>query len=122
MSTMKNIKFKQTEDIITVDFIGNGIDSAEFSSLLKGIKRVKNSHKIFVNIANLYEISNDTLEKFREMRKELKDEQIFFINVSAMNNMILNLFNIDKLFQLYMNKQDAVEGIRPVINRNFRVV
>ena len=119
---MKNIRLKQTEDIITVDFIGNGIDSEEFHSLLKGIKGFKNSHKIFVNIANLYEISNDTLEKFREMRKQLKDEQIFFINVSAMNNMILNLFNIDKLFQLYMNKQDAVEGIRPVINRNFRVV
>jgi len=119
---MKNIRLKETEDIITVDFIGDGIDSEEFNSFLTGMKEFKNSHKIYVNIANLYEINNDTLAKFREMRRELKDEQIFFINVSAMNNMILNLFNIDKLFQLYLNKQDAVEGIRPVINRNFRVV
>ena len=120
---MKNIiKTKKTEDTLTVDFIGNDIEQKEFDSLLKGIKKLNNSHKIYVNIANLYEISNATLKKFREMRTTLKDEQICFINVSAMNNMVLNLFNIDKLFQLYINKQDAVEGTRPVINRNFKVV
>ena len=64
----------------------------------------------------------DTINRFLKMNMCLKDKIISFINVNPMQNVILNMFNIDKIFQIYMNKADAFEGKKPVINRKFRIV
>ena len=117
-----SIRLKCQNESLILDLIGTNIDDHEFDLHLREIKRLKKFDKLYVNIANLYEIDNDTLNKFYKMYFYLKDKQICFINVNAMNNCILNLFNIDKIFQLYLNKQDAFEAKRPIINRKFKLV
>ena len=117
-----SLQLRRIGESLMLDLIGNGIDTVEFDIYLSNIKRYKNFQKLYVNIANLYEINNDTVDKFKKMRSVLKDKHVCIINVNALNNCILNLFEIDKMFQLYMNKFDAFEGKRPIVNRKFKVV
>ena len=56
------------------------------------------------------------------MKGYLRDKKISFINVNPLQNAVFNLFNIDKVFQIYMNKSDAFEGKKPVVKRKFRIV
>ncbi len=107
---------------LMLDLIGDNINTLEFDINIASIKKLKNFNKLYVNIANLYEINNDTINKFKKMRMLLKSRNICFINVNAFNNSILNIFEIDKMFQIYMSKSDAIEGKRPIINRKFKIV
>ncbi len=117
-----SLRLRRFKKSLMLDIIGDGINTVEFNAFLASIKRVKDFQKLYVNIANLYDIDNDTLNKFRKMHAVLRDKHVCFINVSAINNSILNLFEIDKLFQIYLSKYDAIEGKRPVINRKFKLV
>lgn len=117
-----SLRLKRIGNSLMLDLIGDEINTIEFDIHLTYIKKIKNFDKLFINMANLGDISNDMLNKFRKMRAVLKDKHVCFINISAMQNSILNLFEIDKLFQLYMSKTDAIEGKRPIINRKFKIV
>lgn len=117
-----SVRLKRVGETLILDLIGNEINTVEFDLNLKSIKRYKNFKKLYVNIAYLENISNETVNKFHKLRTYLKDKNICFINVNATNNCILNIFKIDKMFQLYLTKQDANEGHNPIINRQFKVV
>ena len=116
------MRLKRNNDALMLDLIGDGINSVEFDIHLRSIKALKDFRKLYVNIAYLTTINNEVLRKFRKMKSVLKDKAVSFINVNPMQNAILNLFGIDKMFQIYMSKLDAIEGKKPVVNRKFRVV
>ncbi len=117
-----SLRLRRLNNSLMLDLIGDEIDTVEFDMFLSSIKRIKDVQKLYVNIANLCDIDNDTINKFRKMHAFLKNKHVCFVNVSAINNSILNLFGIDKLFQIYMTKLDAIEAKRPVINRKFKLV
>jgi len=117
-----SVRLKKANKILILDLIGNEIDTVKFDLHMKNIKKYKNFKNLYVNLANLGEINNDTLQKFYKMKRILHDKNICFINVSAMQNCIFNIFKIDKMFQLYITKQDAIEGSNPIINRQFKIV
>lgn len=117
-----SVRLRRLNNSLMLDLIGDSVNPIEFDIYLANIKRIKNCEKLYVNLANLHEINNDVLSMFKKMHMTLKNKKICLINVSAMNNTILNLFEIDKMFQLYMNKYDAIEGKRPIINRKFKIV
>ena len=116
------IRLKQQNNILILDLIGDNIDTIEFDFTLRSIKRLKHFNNLYINIGNLSNINNEIINKFLKMHAFLKNMQICFINVNAINNSILNLFGLDKFFQIYMNKQDAIEGKKPIVNRKFRIV
>ena len=116
------MRLKRSEDTLMLDLIGDGINSVEFDIHLRSIKALKKYSKLYVNIAYLESINNEVLCEFRKMKTVLNDKIVFFINVNPLQNAILNLFGIDKMFQIYMNKFDAQEAKKPVVNRRFRVV
>jgi len=117
-----SIRLKRVDENLILDLIGNKINTLEFDLNIKHINSFKNFKKLFINIANLSEINNDTINKFYKLKNAVKDKNISFINVNAMNNCVLNLFKIDKSFQLYMTMQDAIEARKPIINRQFKIV
>lgn len=116
------MRLKKDNGALILDLIGNGINSIEFDIHMRSIKALRSFSEIYINIAHLTSINNDVLNEFRKMKTVLKDRMVSFVNVNPMQNAILNLFGIDKLFQIYMNKQDAIDGKKPVVNRKFRVV
>ncbi len=116
------MRLKRSGDTIIWDIIGNNIDAVEFDINLKYLKKLKNFKSIYINIAHLENINNSTLNKFYKLHAFLQDRHVCIINVNATQNAILNLFKVDKIFQLYMSKQDAIEGKRPIINRKFKLV
>ena len=116
------IRLKSMDNTLILDLIGDEINQIEFDFTIRSIKKLKNFSKLYINIANLSEINNEMINKFRKMHAFLKDKNICFINVNAINNSILNIFGIDKLFQIYLSKNDAIEAKKPVVNRKFRVV
>ncbi len=116
------MRLKRNNDALMLDLIGDGINSIEFDVHLRSIKALKKFSKLFVNIANLTIMDNDVLNEFLKMKSVLTDKTVCFINVNPTQNAILNLFGIDKMFQIYMNKRDAVEAKKPIINRKFRIV
>jgi len=117
-----SVRLKKADKILILDLIGNEIDTVKFDLHIKNIKKYKHFKTLYVNLANLAEINNDTLQKLYKMKRILHDRNIALINVSAMQNCIFNIFNIDKIFQLYITKQDAIEGEKPIINRKFKIV
>ena len=116
-----SLRLRRINKLLILDLIGN-VNMIEFDIHINRIKKLKGIDKLFVNIANLENIDNELLRKFRKMRTVLKDMPVCFINVDAIQNSILNLFEIDKMFQLYMTKADALEGKKPIINRRFKLV
>lgn len=116
------MRLKRNDDALMLDLIGNAINTVEFDIHLKSIKKLDNFQKLYINIAHLTEINNDTIAKFHKMNNYLNEKIIAFINVNPMQNCILNLFNLDKIFQIYMNQFDAIEAKNPVINRKFKVI
>ena len=121
--SMKNfMRLRRLDDVLVWDLIGDGINSVEFDIHLRSVKAIKNIKKLYINIMHLSEINNDTLIKFRKMKSVLAEKVISFVNVNPIQNCILNMFEIDKIFQIYMNKMDAKEAKKPVVNRRFRVV
>ena len=116
-----SLRLRRVDNLLVLDLIGK-VNAIEFDIHLKLIKKLKGFDKLFINIAYLENIDNELLSKFRKMRTALKDMPICFINVDVMQNSILNLFEIDKMFQLYMTKSDALEGKRPIVNRQFKLV
>lgn len=117
-----SIRLKRVGENLILDMLGEEINPLEFDLNLKHINSLKNFKKLFINIANLSEINNDTIKKFYKLKSSIKNKNISFINVNAMHNCILNLFKIDKTFQLYMTMQDAIEARKPIINRQFKIV
>lgn len=117
-----SLRLRKKENSLILDLIGDKVNPIEFDVYLAHMKKLKEFEKIYINIANLGSIDNELLNKFHKMRIFLKDRHVCFINVNVMQNSVLNLFGIDKLFQLYMNKADAVEGRKPIINRKFKIV
>ncbi len=116
------MRLRRSNDSLILDLIGDDINIVEFDVHLRSIKNLKKFRNLYVNIENLSDISNDTISRFLKMNMCLKDKIVSFINVNPMQNVILNMFNIDKIFQIYMNKADAFEGKKPVVNRKFRIV
>ena len=117
-----SVRLRRVDNSLFLDLIGESVSTVEFDIHLNYIKKLKNYKKIFINIAYLDNLDNEILNKFRKMHALLKDRHVCFINVNPMQNSILNLFSIDKMFQLYMNKMDAIDGRKPIVNRQFRVV
>ena len=116
------MRLKKLSNRLVLDLIGDDINQTEFDVHLKSIKGLKRFKELYVNIANLENINNSVISKFIKMRTSLSDKEISFINVNPVQNALLNIFQIDKMFQIYMNKADAFAGKKPVINRKFRIV
>lgn len=116
------MRLKRSNNSLILDLIGEEINPVEFDVHLRSIKALKNFQKLYVNIEYLADINNDMINKFLKMNAYLRDKIISFINVNPLQNAVLNMFNLDKKFQIYMNKADALEGKKPVVNRKFRVV
>ena len=117
-----SIRLRRLNNSLMLDLIGDDINTIEFDIHLASIKKLKKFQKLYINIENLNNIDNNIIGMFKKMKAVLKEKHVCFVNVNAINNSILNLFEIDKLFQLYMNKHDAFEGKKPIINRNFKVL
>ena len=116
------MRLKRNNDSLVLDLIGNGINSIEFDIHLRSINALKNFDKLYINFAYLSSVNNETINKLKKLNNVLKDKIVALINVTPMQNTIFNLFGIDKIFQIYMNKLDAIEGKKPIVNRNFRIV
>ena len=117
-----SLRLKRVGENLILDLLGQEINTLEFDLNIKYINKFKSFKKLFVNISNLSEINNDTINKFYKLKSLVKNKNICFINVNVMHNCILNLFKIDKNFQLYMSLQDAIEARKPIINRQFKIV
>lgn len=116
------LRLKKNNDTLVLDIFGDEINSLEFDIHLRSIKTMRKFKKMLVNLEYLSDINNESINKFLKMRAFLSDKIISFINVKPMQNVILNLFGMDKIFQIYITKADAQEGKNPVVNRNFKVV
>ena len=116
------MRLRRNKDSLTLDLIGAGINTVEFDIHMKLIKSLNDFQNLFINIKDFGYIDNDVINKFKKMKTVLRDKNICFYNVDPINNSILNLFGIDKLFQFYINKQDAIEGKNPIVNRKFSIV
>ena len=116
------MRLKRLNNKLVLDLIGDGINQAEFDIHLKSIAALKKFSGLYINIANLENIDNGVISKFIKMRNILSEKEISLINVNPFQNTILNIFQIDKIFQIYINREDAFIGKKPVVNRRFRVV
>ena len=116
------MRLKRNNDSLVLDLIGDGINGVEFDIHLRSIKALKKFDKLYINFAYLSTVNNETINKLKKLNNVLKDKFVALINVNPMQNAIFNLFNIDKMFQIYMNKFDAMEGKKPIVNRKFRLI
>ena len=77
-----SLRLRRIDNTLILDLIGD-VDAIEFDVHLTYIKKLK-YEKLFVNIANLDNITNDLLTKFKKMKAVLKNRHVCFINVDAM--------------------------------------
>ena len=78
--------------------------------------------KILINIADVKIIDFEIIRFVKKLQADFKNIPISFYNVDITNNMILNMYGVDKNNQIFMTQADAFANTNPLVKRRFKVV
>ncbi|MDD3593181.1 MAG: hypothetical protein PHX18_00975 [Candidatus Gastranaerophilales bacterium] len=120
MDNSKRLRYKDGNLILDLNTnIGNLL---AFQLLFLRIKHAKCDKNLMINTEYLRCLNNSTIKFLQKLKTLTPERTIVFYNLSPVNHCIFNLLELDKCFQLYINEEAALEEMKPIVNRRFKVV
>ena len=110
------------QDILIIEMSDNNICKNRLAVFFNRLKNNKKIKKILINIADVKIIDFEIIRFVKKLQADFKNIPISFYNVDITNNMILNMYGVDKKNQIFMTQADAFSNTNPLVKRRFKVV
>ena len=110
------------QDILIIEMSDKNICKNRLAVFFNRFRNNKKIKKILINIADVKIIDFEIIKFVKKLQSDFKNVPISFYNVDITNNMILNMYGVDKNNQIFMTQSDAFSNTNPLVKRRFKVV